>query len=58
MPDGDCFDDIPTILIPPHLRQIGSVFLLSWQSSYDPGNIAEVIATYSNLPVVKLEYNW
>ncbi len=55
MLDGDWFTDIPTIWIPLNLRQIGSVFLLSWQSSYAPGNIADVFAAYSNLPVVELK---
>lgn len=50
----DWFTDIPTSSIPPKLRFIGKVFLLSWQSTYNPGNLADILAAYSELPIVKL----
>ena len=51
----DWSTDIPTTLIPRNLRQIGSAFLLSWQSTYNPGNLADILANYNQLPIVTLK---
>jgi hypothetical protein len=52
---GRWFRDIPTASIPPHLRYIGSRFLLSWYSSYNSGDSKEICDAFSNLPIVQIE---
>lgn len=54
MLEGRWFWDIPTTSIPPNLRQIGSCFLLAWQSSYFVENSADILVFYSHFPVVKI----
>lgn len=54
MLDGNWFEDIPTASISPNLRRMGSRFLLSWQSFYEPGNSENIRATYC-VPIVRLE---
>ncbi|MGL4619117.1 hypothetical protein [Chroococcidiopsis sp.] len=46
--------EIPTVSIPPNLRNIGSRFLLSWQDSYNPGNSEDIRTAYADFPIVKL----
>jgi hypothetical protein len=55
MLDGRWFRDIPTASIPPHLRYIGSRFLLSWSSSYNSGDSEEICDAYSHLPIVQIK---
>jgi hypothetical protein len=55
MLDGRWFRDIPTAFIPPHLRYIGSRFLISWYDSYNSGDSEAICAVYSALPIIEIE---
>ncbi|AFY88182.1 MULTISPECIES: hypothetical protein [Chroococcidiopsis] len=54
MLDGEWYWEISTSSIPPNLRNIGSRFLLSWQDTYNPGNLEDIRAAYADLPIVEL----